>query len=252
VAVSGTYAYVADANSGLLVIDIANPASPQIVGSVDTPGHANGVAVSGTYAYIADYDRGLQVIDIANPQNPQIVGSVDTPDLARGVAVSGSYVYVADAYSGLVVIDVTNPQSPQIVGGADTPGYALDVAVSGTQAYVSDASGLAILPAQCDPAGLGEDHRAESTMVLRAYPNPASCQTLIRFETRNVGLVQASVYDPAGRQVRGLSDGILGPSVHDLSWDGRDDAGHVVEAGIYLVRISTAEETTTGRFVIVR
>ena len=58
------------------MIDITNPQSPQIVGSVDTPGEAFGVAVSGTYAYVADYRSGLQVIDITNSQGPQIVGSV--------------------------------------------------------------------------------------------------------------------------------------------------------------------------------
>ena len=78
------------------MIDITNPASPQIVGSVDTPGYAYGVAVSGTYAYVADCDSGLQVIDITNPASPQIVGSVDTPGSAYGVAVSGTHAYVAD------------------------------------------------------------------------------------------------------------------------------------------------------------
>jgi len=47
VAVSGAYAYVADDDCGLQVIDISNPQSPQIVGSVDTPDLASEVAVSG-------------------------------------------------------------------------------------------------------------------------------------------------------------------------------------------------------------
>ncbi|MEW6041214.1 MAG: hypothetical protein AB1633_06800, partial [Elusimicrobiota bacterium] len=47
VAISGNYAYVADWDSGLQVIDIANPASPQLVGSYDTPDWANSVAISG-------------------------------------------------------------------------------------------------------------------------------------------------------------------------------------------------------------
>ena len=100
VALSGNYAYVATDNGGLQVIDITNPASPQIVGSRDTPDGARGVAVSATYAYVADWDSGLQVIDIANPANPQIVGSVDTPSAANGVAVSEPYAYVADGGLG--------------------------------------------------------------------------------------------------------------------------------------------------------
>ena len=43
VTVVGTTAYVADDESGLQVIDVSNPANPQIIGSVDTPGYASGV-----------------------------------------------------------------------------------------------------------------------------------------------------------------------------------------------------------------
>ncbi len=59
VAVSGNYAYVADEDAGLQVIDVSNPANPQRVGGYDTSGYANGVAVSGNYAYVADVRCGL-------------------------------------------------------------------------------------------------------------------------------------------------------------------------------------------------
>jgi hypothetical protein len=98
VAVAGAYAYVADDEHGLQVIDITNPQNPQIVGSADTPGHARAVAVVGTHAYVADDEHGLQVIDITAPQSPQLVGAVDTPGQAQDVAVSGTYAYVADGY----------------------------------------------------------------------------------------------------------------------------------------------------------
>jgi hypothetical protein len=193
------------------------------------------------------------VIDIANPASPHIVGSVHTPDHAYGVAVSGTHAYVADWGSGLQVIDITSPQSPQIVGGVDTPDAARGVAVSGTHAYIAGIeSGLTILPTQCEGSGVGEDPRVASTMLLKTYPNPASCHTFIRFETRDGGLVQAGVYDLAGRRVRALSDGNLSTGVHDLLWDGRNEEGRAVAAGIYLVRVSTAEGATTARFVIVR
>ncbi len=60
-AVSGSYAYVADDESGLQIIDISVPGSPVIVVSMDTPSNAYGVAVSGDYAYVADIFSGLQV-----------------------------------------------------------------------------------------------------------------------------------------------------------------------------------------------
>ena len=91
--VSGSYAYVATGSTGLQVIDISAPSSPEIIGSVDTPGYAYAVYVSGSYAYLAK-SRGLQVIDISTPSSPAIIGSVDTAGFAVGVYVSGFYAYV--------------------------------------------------------------------------------------------------------------------------------------------------------------
>jgi len=95
VAISSSYAYVADSGSGLQIIDISNPASPSIVGTYNTPGYAYGVAISSSYAYVADGELGLQIIDVSNPASPSIVGTYNTPDYATGVAISGSYAYVA-------------------------------------------------------------------------------------------------------------------------------------------------------------
>ncbi len=68
--VTGNYAYVADGDGGLQVIDVSNPANPVRVGGYDTSGSALGVHVVGNYAYVADYGAGLQVIDVSNPANP--------------------------------------------------------------------------------------------------------------------------------------------------------------------------------------
>jgi hypothetical protein len=121
VAVSGSYAYVADgmraAHRGRL-----RPGAPHEVGFYDTPGYARGVAVSGSYAYVADGDSGLRIVDVSDPAHPREVGSYDTPGYASGVAVSGSYAYVADWWAGLRIVDVSDPAHPREVGSYDTPG----------------------------------------------------------------------------------------------------------------------------------
>ena len=53
VAVTGSYAYVANGSAGLRIIDVSTPASPIEVGFSETPGATNGVAVAGSYAYVA-------------------------------------------------------------------------------------------------------------------------------------------------------------------------------------------------------
>jgi hypothetical protein len=53
IAVTGNYAYVAEGESGLMIIDIGNPAAPAIKGSYAASEQARYVYVSGKYAYIA-------------------------------------------------------------------------------------------------------------------------------------------------------------------------------------------------------
>jgi hypothetical protein len=107
VQVIGNYAYVADYDSGLQIIDISNPLTPTIKGNYNTSGFATGVQVLGNYAYIADVNSGLQIIDISNPLTPTLKGNYDTSGFATGVQVVGNYAYVADLQGGLKIIDVS-------------------------------------------------------------------------------------------------------------------------------------------------
>ncbi len=171
VTVSGSYAYVAGGESGLLVIDISTASTPQLVSSEATPGFARGVAVSGSYAYVTDDAEGFQVMDISTPSAPQLVASVVTPGTySPGVTVSGSYAYVADYDSGLQIVDISTPSTPNLIGSEDTPSHAYAVAVSGNYAYVADFdSGLQIIdistPSDPQIIGTGVDTPGPATGV---------------------------------------------------------------------------------------
>lgn len=106
---SGSYAYVADWDGGLRVIDVSNPASPHEAGFYGMPGGPSDVAVSGVYAYVADGVSGLRVIDVSNPTSPREVGFYYTAagGTPYAVALSGSYAYVADFCGGLVILRYT-------------------------------------------------------------------------------------------------------------------------------------------------
>ena len=99
VAVSGDYAYVAAAQSGLQVVDVSGPTSPVTVGHMDVL-DAYRVSVSGDYAYVVDIhdSEGFVVADVSDPRNPILTGYHGTLGPAYGVAVSGDYVYVAGWY----------------------------------------------------------------------------------------------------------------------------------------------------------
>jgi agmatine/peptidylarginine deiminase len=74
----------------------------------------------------------------------------------------------------------------------------------------------------------------------RAFPNPFTESTRFSFELRFPEDVRLEVIDVAGRRVRTLAAGALPGGPHVFEWDGRDDAGRSVAAGVYYFRLRAA------------
>lgn len=88
--------------------------------------------------------------------------------------------------------------------------------------------------------------------LLEAAPNPFGDQTLVRWNLARNSRVEVDVFDVAGRRVTSLLDasGSAGPG--SVRWNGRDDHGRTVAAGVYFIRAQAAGETQTKRLVLVR
>jgi hypothetical protein len=84
------------------------------------------------------------------------------------------------------------------------------------------------------------------------HPNPADRSAWISFQSQVGGHASVQILDVTGRVIRVLLDGPHPPGDYSLIWDGRDDAGRKVPAGVYLTRIETAEGVKTGRVVVAR
>ncbi|MEN8164777.1 MAG: hypothetical protein ABFS37_11665, partial [Acidobacteriota bacterium] len=78
VAVSGDYAFFGS-GTVLMIADVSNPATPEIMGEVVLADSMSGIVASGDYAYVADGFSGLRVISVVNPASPTEVGAVPTP-----------------------------------------------------------------------------------------------------------------------------------------------------------------------------
>ncbi len=86
-----------------------------------------------------------------------------------------------------------------------------------------------------------------------AMPNPFNPLTQIRFDLPVPALVDLGIYDISGRLVRQLMAGIAHEAGHHtLRWDGRDDKGRTVAAGVYFLRLDANEMTKMGKVVLVR
>jgi hypothetical protein len=86
-----------------------------------------------------------------------------------------------------------------------------------------------------------------------AIPNPFNPTTRLDFDLPRASAVRLEVVTVDGRRVRVLAAGEQLPAgTHTLSWDGRDDEGRVLAAGVYLVRMRAGDFTTARKVQLVK
>ncbi len=61
-----------------------------------------------------------------------------------------------------------------------------------------------------------------------------------------------TIHDAEGRIVANLFDGEASQGLHELIWDGRDEAGRPVSSGVYFARIGSGAQSATRRIVRIR
>jgi hypothetical protein len=86
---------------------------------------------------------------------------------------------------------------------------------------------------------------------LRApQPNPAAAGATFRFSLRAAGSVELAIYSVTGQRVRELVNARIGAGEHAVAWDGRDDAGRALAAGMYFVNLRADGVTTTRKLSV--
>lgn len=245
----GDLAYVAFDTGGFGIVDLSTPSTPVLLGVVDTSGQAMDVVVSGNLAFVCD-NTGLLVIDVSDPLHPL---PLDRPLIAANwwsVAAIGVHAYVRTS-SGVQVFDAGDPRAVRNVGYFRVPAGVNNLAVSGDLMYAATPSALLVLPLQCQPVAAAPEPAGRAAGVRAfAFPNPTSGGTSVRFVLGAAGPSSVRVYDMAGRLVRTLLREDLAAGGHEVAWDGRNEHGRRVGAGVYLLRINGTSDAAVARVVL--
>lgn len=223
--------------------------------SVQVYNAAGGVV--GTFTFPDDVDNGLSQdkILIATPEASSLFGV--PADLAMNPVISAAGGKICWAgttdcvawgnYSGSST-GVGSPVNP--AGGIPT-GQAivrrLDIAGSPTvfdagddavnssdDFYVGNPSPMNNVTAVDGPGAGALAGR------LFASPNPFRNEVTVLLSLPQAGEAEVGVYDLTGRRVRSLHRSALDAGAQRFIWDGRDDAGIVARAGLYVVRVRSA------------
>lgn len=209
-----TTAQVGDGRGYLLVLSLADPSKPQLIGSLDLQSPALGLAVNKGYAYVASGAAGLRIIDVSDPEALRQVGLAETGQKVTAVAVAGHYVYVTEDKSSetslsgaLQVIDVVNPATPQVIGSLELTYYAQAITIIDDYAYLA-SGGLSVIDIsdRANPRQVGfyqEGPFHDDVAVVGGYAFISTNQycDVVGICPRQVGMVD--VTDPAQPKGRG-------------------------------------------------
>lgn len=197
----------------------------------DPDGHA---VISGVYSLTPDFGGG--VLPNAGSQDVFVL-TLDTDGShlwSRGFGTTGfeSRCEVEVGPTGDPVVNMTAGTGIDVGGGALTGTFVL-----------ARLGGAGEGPVVATPpvAVPGSDR-------LRAFPNPFLDGTVIRAASGTPGAEAAvEVLDANGRRVRRLV-----PAAGETAWDGRDEHGDRVAAGVYFVRAASAGQVETTKVTRIR
>jgi len=132
--------------------------------------------------------------------------------------------------AGLQVVSVTGLHFNWIEMGGQTSQFSFDeVRLATTFGELSYDGTLAVhLP-------------PTTTLALGAQPSPFTDRVTFSFVLHRAQVADLRVLDVAGHVVRSLAEGTSPAGVSAVSWDGRDDAGLRVPAGLYFVQLRCDE-----------
>jgi hypothetical protein len=127
------------------------------------------------------------------------------------------------------------------------------------EAGLYDSTANAIVRGIIDYLGLDFTGIAEekgsipSGFVLEQnYPNPFNSITTIQYSLPQEDKVTILLYDLKGSQIKTLINDRQVPGVKTLMWNGKNDAGKPVPAGIYLYTMASGNIITTRKMIFLK
>lgn len=251
----GEKAYVTGRNSGLNVLDIADPQNPVLLASCASQGWSRQFDIYEDCAYLSNGDQGVRVISIADPDSLVEIAWV-RPHSSCNITFcqvdNGRLVVSDDNWNQITMFDVSNPQSPVWAGvfawNMQTNSLHFQDGVLYTANY---DMGIHVITHDFVPAN-DPIMYPQPGLSLAVYPNPFNLETTISYCLPKSSQVDISIFNSRGQFVTRLSRGRHEAGKHALIWDGKDNTGTRVASGLYFCRIIGANTQVTKKLVLLK
>lgn len=92
----------------------------------------------------------------------------------------------------------------------------------------------------------------QSLPVITSYTNPFNPITTIEFTLPEDSYTTLTIYNIAGQKTLDLLAEQMTAGKHTVVWDGKDESGGSVSAGLYFARLKSGEMAVTGKMMMVK
>ena len=178
----------------------------------------------------------------------------DTKDFERNVPKSSIHVYNTETGTYINLLPDDTIFSRWATWSPDGRKICYVYDDNGTyELYICDFEFANASDDISDDIQLSVDNETPSAFeILGNYPNPFNPSTTIEFSLAEAGTADISLYNVAGQKVRELLSGSIKAGVHTVVWDGRDDSGLAVSAGVYIVKMTMGSSVTAKSIMLVK
>ncbi|MEZ4652738.1 MAG: FlgD immunoglobulin-like domain containing protein [Candidatus Eisenbacteria bacterium] len=195
---------------------------------------------------------------VGNRAYVDVTGGEETAynQIARQVGGAGNYRVVIDGVSwhhlsARDAVEECVADSAHIVTAASNE---LAAALEWIYGGAASIPGLCIAPI-CEGSSSADPPEISDARVTRLYqnaPNPFNPRTLVRFSLARAGRTALTIFDASGRRVRTLVDAPMEAGLHEVVWDGTDDAGHPVASGVFWSQLQTDGFSSNKKMIVLR
>ena len=271
--VRDTLAFIAEGGQGSIgIYSVADPFQPSLVQRLIIPagGYAHNVWTNPTNTLMATTEetagKTIKFWDISDLNNISLLGEyLGGSNLAHNVFLLGNYAYISHYESGLKIVDFSDPTLPLEAGYYDTypqgegPNFngawgAYPYSSNG-MIFISDReSGLTIVTFDSPAVAIPDPAETVPTQfsLEQNFPNPFNPSTQIVYQLPEQSQAKLQIYNILGQEIRTLVNSTQSAGRHEVTWNGRNNWGIQVPAGIYVYRLQTEKFTELKKMVLTK
>ncbi|MDD5528912.1 MAG: FlgD immunoglobulin-like domain containing protein [bacterium] len=97
-----------------------------------------------------------------------------------------------------------------------------------------------------------EETSNKNTFTVKVSPNPFTSNTNVCYSIEKKEKVQVGIYDIAGKLVKQLVNSEQDAGTHTAYWDGKNDLGNKIGAGIYFCVVNSGNRKNVSKILAVR